>query len=188
MTRGEKIGFVVALFVVCALVIFGQYDMATGENRRVPLWGFSDGMDLIWHSDTNTSGDEIVHADDYHWDTLAMHGFARSDGVTSREISFRDVWQYDGFKIYLKIPATSAGCSTRVHFRIGTTDSIYATLHDSAVGAIEKIYNFFDYYDSDSMGFMDKFEIDLILGDTITNDTEEFDRTIHVRGALFGKD
>jgi hypothetical protein len=186
--RKDKLAGVVMLAMVLGLVLFGQYDRATAENKRLPLWGALDQQTLIWHSDTNTSGNEIVHADDYHWDTLAMKGFVRSDGIASREITFLDVWQFDGFKLYLKIPATSAGCSTRVHFNIGSDDTLYCTLHDSAVGAIEKIYNFFDYYDSDSLGFMDRFEVEIIVGDTITNDTEEFDRKIAVRGALFGKD
>ena len=188
MTKGEKIGFVIALFTLSCLLAFAQIDMATGENKRLPLWGNYDTRLCTWHSDTASNGDEIVHADDYHWDTIAMQGFARSDGVAGQEIIFGDVWQFDGFKLYLKIPATSAGCSTRVHFRIGTDDTMYATLHDSAVGAIEKIYNFLDYYDTDTLGFMERFEIELIIGDTITNDEAEFDRSILVRGALFGKD
>jgi len=190
--RSEWIGFGLSLLIVVGLVLFGQYDQATAENKRLPLWGNYDTRLLTWHSDTNSSGNEIVHADNYHWDTLAMSGFLRSDGVANNAMLFdgpqRNVWQFDGFKLYLKIPATSAGCSTRVHFNIGTDDTMYSTLHDSAVGAIEKVYNFLDYYDTDTMGFFERFEIELIVGDTITNDTQEFDRTIEVRGALFGKD
>ena len=194
MKRDEKIAFIVAGLVIAGFLIFSLFDHATAENKRLPLWGNYDTRFLTWHSDTNSSGDEIVHADDYHWDTLAMLGFMRTDGITDQQMIFagpqRNVWQFDGFKLYLKIgvAASMVGCSTRVHFNIGTDDTMYSTLHDSAVGAIEKVYNFLDYYDTDTMGFMDRFEIDLIVGDTITNDTEEFDRTIEVRGALFGKD
>ncbi len=186
--RHERIAFIVAAVVIGSLIIFSQFDTATAENKRLPLWGNYDTRFVTWHSDTNSSGNEIVHANNYHWDTIAMQGFARSDGVAGQEIIFGNVWQFDGFKVYLKIPATSPGCSLRVHFNIGTDDTMYSTLHDSAVGAIEKIYDFFDYYDSDSLGLLDRFEITLIVGDTITNDEAEFDRSILIRGALFGKD
>lgn len=189
--RGKR--FLKAMVFCGVLLVVGLASVqAMAENKRLPLWGNYDTRLLTWHSDTNSSGNEIVHADNYHWDTLAMSGFLRSDGVANNAMLFdgpqRNVWQFDGFKLYLKIPATSAGCSTRVHFNIGTDDTMYSTLHDSAVGAIEKVYNFLDYYDTDTMGFFERFEIELIVGDTITNDTQEFDRTIEVRGALFGKD
>lgn len=178
----------VVLGVVVVVIFLAYAPHVEAINKRIPLWGNYDARTCIWHSDTNESGDEIVHADDYHWDTISMVGHNRQDSQHSYACSFLDVWRFDGFKLFLSIDSTSPGCSIRVHFNMGTTDTMYATLHDSTEGAsIKKIYDFTNRYSNDSLIYMDRFEVDIIVGDTITDDRQEFDRKFEVRGALFGK-
>jgi hypothetical protein len=183
--KQKLIGIAIALFV--AIAITGFFDQADAENKVLPLWGNDYGKWCIWHSDTNGSGNEIVHADDYHWDTIAQANYSRSDGQTSRAITFNP-WLYDGGKLYLKVTAASAGCSTRVHILMGTDDSTYIAIKDSVAGELEKIYDLTAYYDTDSLIFMDHMDVRVVVGDTITNDTAEFDRKCMVSGRLFGKD
>lgn len=199
MHKREQIGLLVAILIFGSFVALSLVADVVAENVKLPLWGNYDKRLCVWHSDTNSSGDEIVHADDYHWDTISLMGFQRSDGIADQEIVFdgaqRNVWQFDGFKVRLFVGATTPGCSIRVHFNIGTGGTggtMYATLHDSTEGsAIDGIYDFTFYndgLDNDSLGYLERLEIDLIYGDTITNDEAEFDRTFEVRGALYGKD
>ncbi len=198
-SRWPLASLVLVFLSLAAAIVVLEYQHAQAENERLPLWGNYDNRVCIWHSDTNSSGDEIVHADDYHWDTISLVGFQRTDGVTDQPMVYdgreRNVWQFDGFKLWLKVGATSPGCSIRVHFNIGTggaDGTMYSTLHDSTEGsAIDGIYDFTFYsdgFDADTLGLLERFTIDLIYGDTITNDTKEFNRTFEVRGALYGKD
>lgn len=178
----------VVLIAAAAIGTFAILGPPLGaENQVVPLWGKDFSKMCIWHSDTNSSGDEIVYADEYHWDTIAMKGFVRSDGETAYNI-VHNVWKYDGFHLFLNVQPTTAGCSILVAFNFSLLDSTYQALRDSSEGtAIKKTYDFSAYFDNDSLDFLPELSIDVIVGDTITNDTEEFDRRFLVGGAIMGK-
>jgi len=178
-----KYKLIIGGMLVLALTFLGLY-AAQAETEKMPLFGSSEIKTFYWHSDTNASGDEIVHADDYHWDTVASYGFTRSDNKTNEPI-FVNLVGSDGFKLFLGGTATTAGCSLLVTLKMGKkADTLFATGGTSSEGAFKAIFDYTEGF-TDSVQYLEDLEVQVIVGDTITNDTAEFDRPFSIYGSLY---
>lgn len=165
------------------------------ENEIVPLWGSSFSKICYWHNDTSETdaGDTVIWYEGYyHWDTISLTGWTRSDGKDNEPISLPNVWKYDGFKLFLNVDNANLGaeCSIRVNLTMGINDSNYVTKTENAAEGegLKSWYDFITYY-TDSIALGDNFDVTVIVGDTVsTGETYEMDRKVKISGALFGID
>lgn len=169
---------IAVLLALVAVIAFAD------KNEIVGINDYTSQQDFYWHSDTDASGDEIVYADDYHWDTLSLPNpgtWERSDAYKNIPLTWK--WgKYDGARLWLSVGRTTAGCSTRIAFLGGHNDSIYTFLLASkGTGQFDTLINFDTYFDNDSLCTWDLVGMKLIVGDTITNDEAEYDRRVRVR-------
>jgi len=187
----KRLDLIVAI-VLSLLIASGTL---LGGGKVVNLFGNSDTKVLYWHLDTTDAGAAVHDDNGKHYDTILVSSFeaplyTRDDGYECRPTNL-PVWMYDGFKFYLYVDSLSPDCSTLVSFWFGASDTNYNFYRDSIEGgAIKKIYDFYDYYDSDSMIYLDEFGVTIVIADTITDTTasQEYNKACKVSGRLYFKD